>query len=66
MDAYQLRVHEEQREVSARLERLDVYIRSSLHFVNLATDDQVRLRHQREIMRQYVDILKERIRHFPS
>lgn len=65
MQAHQLRVVEEKKELDERIEALyDFIVVFQGFFETLPKDEQGRLKRQLEIMKQYSEILEERIKHF--
>lgn len=68
MQPHQQRVVDELRELSDRREKLQAFIAGASNgvFEKLPSDEKERMRHQKDIMVQYEDILKERIDHFPE
>lgn len=64
MQPYQQRVVDEKIELDAKAEALSDFIGNSDIFPTLDTDEQKRLKEQCEIMRQYSEILGQRIAAF--
>lgn len=65
MQAHQLRVVEEKKQLDERIEALyDFIVVFQGFFETLDKDEQERLKRQLEIMKQYSEILEERIKHF--
>ena len=64
MEAWQQRVVEEERELAARIERLDTFIEGPGVLLGGPTRQREQLVRQRAIMVQYVNILRERIGDF--
>lgn len=60
---YQCRVLEEKEELEVKLIKLLAFFRSPV-YAALSSSEQHRLRRQTVIMKDYVDILNERIAHF--
>jgi hypothetical protein len=63
MQEFQQRVLEEKKQLDERLEKLTAFINGS-KFETLDAADQERLHHQQEVMREYAQILAERIADF--
>lgn len=63
MEDYQKRVIAEKEELDGRLARLEKFI-SSTKFSNVREEEQERLSVQAEIMKEYSEILSERIKAF--
>lgn len=65
MQAHQLRVVEEKKQLGEKIEALyDGIVIFQGFFETLPKDEQERLKRQLEIMKQYSEILEERIKHF--
>lgn len=65
MQAHQLRVAEEKKELDEKIEALyDFIVVFQGFFETLTKDEQERLKRQLEIMKQYSEILEERIKNF--
>lgn len=63
MESYQLRVIEEEKELSGKHKKLCSFIEGE-SFKSLDAVDQFLLRRQCEIMNDYIDVLKSRIERF--
>lgn len=65
VQAHQLLVVEEKKQLDERIEALyDFIVVFQGFFETLPEDEQERLKRQLEIMKQYSEILEERIKHF--
>lgn len=60
---HQERVVQEKKELDERLDKLKAFFSSEL-YQKLDYDETVRLREQADVMKEYSDILLERIAHF--
>ena len=60
MKDYQERVSQEKEELDSKLSRLSTFIKSD-EFASVPMAEQVRLKQQRTVMKQYSDILAARI-----
>ena len=65
MEAYQMRVVDEHRELTEKLTRLQNFLVSS-RFSEVPPPEQKRMRSQSAAMETYAEILKQRIEHFPE
>lgn len=66
MEAHERRVVDELKELTAKREKLALFIGGNDVFGKLPTDEQSRLRRQFDLMVQYEGVLQERIDHFPA
>jgi len=65
VQAHQLRVVEEKKQLDEKIEALyDFIVVFQGFFETFPKDEQERLKRQLEIMKQYSEILEERIKHF--
>ena len=65
MEAYQQRVVEEKEALDEKIKKLDVFVGTE-RFCALPIAEQVRMTAQLEVMREYSQILGERIAAFPT
>ena len=63
MEAYQLRVIEEKKELDAKIKSLENFLKLEI-FVKIEKSEQNRLKSQLNIMREYATILHQRIINF--
>lgn len=63
MQAHQQRVVDEKRELADKLTKLNAFIGSKV-YIGLPEDEQFRLARQAGIMKDYLDILNDRINAF--
>lgn len=63
MQPYQQRVIDEKAELDSKLEKLIIFINGPT-YTTLEQDEKVRLTRQGDVMREYSDILHERIKAF--
>jgi hypothetical protein len=63
MEAYQSRVIDEKQELDSKLEKLDQFATSE-QFATVAPAEQERLQRQLQIMKNYSQVLSERIEAF--
>ena len=63
MEAYQLRVIEEKKELDAKIKSLENFLKLEI-FVKIEKSEQSRLKSQLNIMREYATILHQRIINF--
>lgn len=63
MQAHQIRVVEEKQELDSRLERLQLFV-ASTKFDNVPLSEQARLKRQLSVMKEYSQVLGERIEAF--
>ena len=63
MQDFQQRVVDEKNDLDGKIERLDLFIPGEM-FASLPTDERIRLRLQRVYMKQYSEVLGERIAAF--
>jgi hypothetical protein len=63
MHAHEVRVVEERRELADRLDRLEAFLGGDT-FMRLEEGERELLERQARVMREYVDVLDERIRGF--
>jgi hypothetical protein len=66
MEPYQQRVVDEKEDLHAKCARLAAFIEYGQAFPTLAAEEQVRLRRQLVVMREYAGILIERIAAFQA
>ncbi len=66
MQPHQERVVNEKAELDGRLSKLKDFIDTNPHFVPLPQDEKDRLIKQSEVMKEYSDILDQRIAAFPQ
>lgn len=64
MQDWQQRVVDEKAALDGNIERLNAFINDANKFNGLPCDERVRLTNQEDVMRQYSDILGERIENF--
>lgn len=65
MPDYQQRVLAEKNELDGKIERLNAFL-SGASFTGVSTEELNRMMRQLEIMRQYSNVLAERLGHFVS
>ena len=63
MEEYQQRVLDEKKELDSKIDKLGEFIGSD-EFTPVPTAEQVRMKQQRTIMKQYSDVLAARIQNF--
>lgn len=65
MEAYQTRVVEEKQELDSRLEKLQLFV-ASTRFDGVPNSEQERMKRQLRIMKDYSQVLSERIDAFSA
>ena len=63
MDSFKQRVHDERIELESKINKLTTFVNSEVHQA-LNAAEKIRLRAQLAVMREYHDILIERIKFF--
>lgn len=64
MQAFQERVIEERNDLVEKVAKLDVFLTNVDLVDNLIPGEEQRLQRQAEIMKQYIEVLDERIQYF--